>query len=173
MIVERYAPFIRKIISLCSYLAGMFIKRLKFVGNRHVSQGVRCSFSLCGMVFTLDTTSAFYGIYSDEHGKRCEFWILFLLSGARWSYYVKTNICGIISFGKMFSKNPAIQRWHMSPVGFWVDVVLLKIIVTIFLRLLYLAICLLKLKVWWSALQRIVFHRLSLFSGCGLSMPPL
>jgi len=113
MIVERYAPFIRKIISLWFLFAGMFIKDWNLLKPACFTRWCVCSFSLCGMVFTLDTTLLLW-IYSGWTWKKdVSFEILFLLSGARWSYYVKTNIWVLLAWERFF-KNPAIQG------GIWV-----------------------------------------------------
>src|SRR5271168_4013348 len=57
----------------------------------------------------------------------------------------------------MLSKNSTIQRWHMSAVGFWVDVVLLKVLVTVFFGFCTLPFGLLKLRLWWAAYKDLYF----------------
>lgn len=58
---------------------------------------------------------------------------------------------------KMLEKNPRIQRWHAHPVCFWIDIVILKVLVTVFFGYCTLPFGLLKLEKWWEVYKDLYF----------------
>jgi len=113
------------------WIAQNVYKRLRFVGNRYVSQGAALLF-----------LAVWHGLHS--------------------GYYV----CFMMEFivmkmekdlERMMSKNPTIQRWHMNPVAFWIDVVICKIVVTVFFGYCTLPFGLLKFERWWGVYKDLYF----------------
>ncbi|CAG7826204.1 unnamed protein product [Allacma fusca] len=47
-------------------------------------------------------------------------------------------------------KNQTLARWHASTIGFWIDVVISKILVTIFFGYCTISFSLLSTSLWWK-----------------------
>jgi lysophospholipid acyltransferase 5 len=113
------------------WVAQNVYKRLKFVGNRYVSQGASLLF-----------LAVWHGLHSG-------YYVCFLME------FIVMKMEKDLE--RMLSKNPRIQRWHNSPIGFWIDVVICKIVVTIFFGYCTLPFGLLKLHRWWEVYKDLYF----------------
>jgi len=106
-------------------------KRLKFVGSRHVSQGAALLF-----------LAVWHGLHSGYY--MCFFMEFLVMNMEK-------------ELDKIVSKNAKIQAWHSHPIGFWLDVIILKLLVTVFFGYCTLPFGLLKFNKWWLVYKDLYF----------------
>jgi len=120
-------------------------KRLKFLGNRYISQ-------FAALLFL----AVWHGLHSG-------YYICFFME-----FIVMNTEKGLES---MLVKNDAIQRWHNTKIGFWIDVVVLKTLVTCYFGYCTLSFGLLKFESWWQVYKDLYFNGCIIFGLWPLYAP--
>jgi len=122
-----------------AWIAQNVYKRLKFLGNRQISQSV-------ALVFL----AVWHGLHSGYY--MC-FFMEFLTMNAE------------KQMESILTKNAAFMRWHNSKIGFWVNVFIVKVFVMCYFGFCMIPFILLKYRSWGPVYYDLYYNGLLLFGG--------
>jgi lysophospholipid acyltransferase 5 len=105
-----------------AWVAHNVYKRLKFLNNRHISQ-------FAALLFL-----------AVWHGLHTGYYMCFFLE------FIVMNVEKDLEV--ILPKNQTLARWHASTIGFWIDVIISKTLVTIFFGYCILSFSLLSMTRW-------------------------
>jgi len=120
-----------------TWIAQNVYKRLKFLGNRHISQA-------SALVFL----AVWHGLHSGYY--MC-FFLEYLIMNA------EKNLSAVLS------KSPALMRWHNHKIGFWINVVILKTFVMCYFGFCMVPFTLLKYRSWGPVYSDLYYNGLLVF----------
>ncbi|OXA57645.1 lysophospholipid acyltransferase 5 [Folsomia candida] len=122
-----------------TWVAQNVYKRLKFLGNRQISQ-------TAALVFL----AVWHGLHS---GYYVCFFMEFLIMNAE------------KQFESIITKNSALMRWHNSTIGFWINVVILKTFVMCYFGFCMVPFTLLKYRQWGPIYKDLYYSGLLIFGA--------